>query len=62
MDSLSSGATPSLFFVLAAALSPVVLLLVADIVGRVRLRKARVRPAGSSSAGMGEREGLSGGQ
>jgi hypothetical protein len=55
MDSLPTGATPSLFFVLAAALSPVVFLFVADIVGRVRQRRARVRP-------KGEREGLSGGQ
>jgi hypothetical protein len=55
MDSLPTGATPFLIFVLAAALSPVVLLFVADIVGRVRLRKARVRP-------VGEREGLNGGQ
>jgi hypothetical protein len=39
----------------AAALSPVVFLFVADIVGRVRQRRARVRP-------KGEREGLSGGQ
>ena len=62
MDSLPTGATPSLFFVLAAALSPVVLLFVADIVERVRLRKASVRPAGSSSAGIGKREEFSGGQ
>jgi hypothetical protein len=62
MDSLQTGATPSLFFALAAALSPVVLLFFADIVGRVRQRGARVRPAGGSSARMGKREGLSGGQ
>jgi hypothetical protein len=62
MDSLPTGAAPSLFFVLAAALIPVVLLFVADIVARVRQRKAGFRPAGGSSAGMGEREGLSGGQ
>jgi hypothetical protein len=62
MDSLPTGAPPSLFFVLAAALSPVVWLFVADIVGRVRQRKARVRPASGSSAGTGERKGLSGGQ
>jgi hypothetical protein len=62
MDSLSSGAMPSLFFVLAAALSPVVLLFVVDIVGRVRQRKARVRRARGSSVAMREREGLSGGQ
>jgi len=62
MDSLPTGATPSLFFVFAAALSAVVLLFVADIVGRVRELKARVRPAGGSSVGMGERERLSGGQ
>jgi hypothetical protein len=62
MDSLPTGAPPSLFFVLAAALSPVVLLFVADILGRVRLRKARVRPTSGSSAGMPKREGLRGGQ
>jgi hypothetical protein len=63
MDSLPTGAAPSLFFfVLAAALSPVVLLFVADIVGRVRRRKPRVRPARGSSTGIAKRKGLSGGQ
>jgi hypothetical protein len=40
MDSLPTGATPSLFFVLAAAPSPVITLFVADVIGRVRQRKA----------------------
>jgi hypothetical protein len=62
MDTLPTGATPSLFFVLAAALSPAVLLFVADIVWRVRQRRAGVRSMGCSSVGMGEREGLSSGQ
>jgi hypothetical protein len=62
MDSLPTGATPSLFFVLAAALSPVVLLFVADIVGRVRQGKGRARLSGGSSVRTGKRNGLSGGQ
>lgn len=62
MDSLPTGATPSLFFVLAAALTPAVLLFVADIVGRVRQRKGRARQAGGPPVGRGPSEGLSGGQ
>jgi len=41
MDSLPTGATQSLFFVLAVAVSPLILLFLADAIGRVRLRKAR---------------------
>jgi hypothetical protein len=62
MDSLPTAATQSLLLMLVAALSPVIFLFLADAIGRVRLRKARVRPAGGSSVGTREREGFSGGQ
>ena len=54
MDSLPTGATQSLFFVLAAALSPVILLFFVDVIGRVRRR--RVRPASSPPAEAEEGE------
>jgi hypothetical protein len=62
MDSFPTEAAQSGFLVAMVAVSPVLMLFLADAIGRVRQRKARVRPAGGSSAGMGERQGLSGGQ
>jgi hypothetical protein len=54
MDSLPTGATQSWLLVLAAALSPVITLFIADVIGRVRQRKATSgapvgSPAGSVS-------------
>jgi hypothetical protein len=53
MDSLPTTATQPLLSMLVAALSSVIFLFLADAIGRVRLRKASVRPAGGSSVGMG---------
>jgi hypothetical protein len=54
MDSLPTGATQSLFLVLAAAFSPVILLFFVDVIGRARRR--RVRPANGPPADTGDRE------
>jgi hypothetical protein len=55
MDSLPTGTTHSLFLVLAAALSPVILLFLADAIERVRRRKVFTRAVDRPQASVSPR-------
>jgi hypothetical protein len=61
MDSLPTGSIYSWLIVGAIAISPIVALFGADIIGRFRRRKAQARPIGGPAKRTREK-GLGGGQ